>query len=90
MKDYLSTTPAATQTQEAIDNFMGAISKFSLEKAELLMMVNSRPSSIAELDCIVEEMDTRFSEGETHEMLGIVKRNLPPAPVEGEVDGSGN
>lgn len=69
---------------------MGAISKFSLEKAELLMMVNSRPSSIAELDCIVEEMDTRFSEEETHEMLGIIKRNLPPAPVEGEVDGSGN
>lgn len=83
MKDYLSTTPAATQSQSAIDNFMSAISKFPLEKAELLMMVNSRPSSIAELDCIVEEMDTRFSEGETTEMLEIVKRNLPPAPTEG-------
>lgn len=83
MKDYLSTTPAATQNQEAIDNFMGAISKFPLEKAELLMMVNSRPSSIAELDCIVEEMDTRFSEDESQEMLEIVKTNLPPAPAEG-------
>lgn len=62
---------------------MRAISKFSLEKAELLMMVNSRPSSIAELDCIVEEMDTRFNEGETADMLEIVKTNLLPAPLEG-------
>lgn len=62
---------------------MSAISKFPLEKAELLMMVNSRPSSIAELDCIVEEMDTRFNEEETAEMLEIVKKNLPPAPAEG-------
>lgn len=83
MKDYLSTTPAATQSQPAIDNFMRAISKFPLEKAELLMMVNSRPSSIAELDCIVEEMDTRFNEEETAEMLEVVKTNLPPPPVEG-------
>lgn len=82
MKDYLSTTPAATQSQSTIDNFISAISKFPLEKAELLMMVNSRPSSIAELDCIVEEMDTRFSEGETAEMLEVVKTNLPPAPAE--------
>lgn len=61
---------------------MSAISKFPLEKAELLMMVNSRPSSIAELDCIVEEMDTRFNEEETTEMLEIVRKNLPPAPAE--------
>lgn len=62
---------------------MRAISKFPLEKAELLMMVNSRPSSIAELDCIVEEMDTRFNEEETAKMLEIVKTNLLPAPLEG-------
>lgn len=90
MKDYLSTAPAATQSQQAIDNFMNAISKFPLEKAELLMMVNSRPSSIAELDCIVEEMDTRFDEGETAEMLEIVKTNLPAPPVESPGSGSTN
>ncbi|RPA94167.1 hypothetical protein L873DRAFT_1776636 [Choiromyces venosus 120613-1] len=87
VKDYLQTTPAATQSEEAISNFMQEISAFALEKAELLMMVNCRPSSIAELDCIVEEMDQRFSEEESAEMLRVVKRNLPPGPK--EVLGSG-
>lgn len=83
MKDYLSTTPAATQTQKDIDNFMSSVSKFALEKAELLMIINSRPSSIAELDCLVEEMDARFDDQGAQELLRIVKTTLPAGPVEG-------
>ncbi|PUU80066.1 RNA polymerase II, partial [Tuber borchii] len=76
VRDYLQTTPAATQSEKAISDFMEGISAFTLEKAELLMMVNSRPSSIAELDCIVEEMDQRFIEDEPAKMLKIIKMNL--------------
>ncbi|KAH0612589.1 uncharacterized protein H6S33_008969 [Morchella sextelata] len=83
VKDYLSTTPAATQTQKDIDNFMSSVSKFALEKAELLMIINSRPSSIAELDCLVEEMDARFDDQGAQELLRIVKTTLPAGPAEG-------
>jgi hypothetical protein len=63
---------------------MAAMSPYAVEKAELLMMVNLRPSSVAELDCIIEEMDQRFSEEEGLEILAVVKGCLPPGPKEGE------
>lgn len=46
------------------------------------MMINERPETVAELDCIVEEMDTRFSEEQGGEILGIVLSKLPPKPKE--------
>lgn len=66
---------------------MLCISPFALEKAELLMIINSRPSSVAELDCVIEEMDQRFTEENTAEILRIVKENLPRPPREGEEGG---
>ena len=61
---------------------MTAISKFPLEKGEMLQMVNERPETTAELDCIVEEMDTRFNEDEVAEMLSVVLKHLPAKPKE--------
>ncbi len=45
------------------------------------MIINQRPSSVAELDCLIEEMDQRFPGDEKQEqMLEIVKTHLPPPP----------
>lgn len=63
---------------------MAASAKYALEKAELLQIINERPDSIAELDCIIEEMDTRFEEATQQEMLATVKQCLPAKPKEPE------
>ncbi|KAL7272496.1 hypothetical protein RUND412_004683 [Rhizina undulata] len=80
--EYLSTTPAQTQSPENIQAFMLAMSKFPLQKAELLTIINMRPNGVAELDCIIEEMEQRFNEDETAQVLEIVKANLPKGPEE--------
>ncbi|TGZ78442.1 hypothetical protein EX30DRAFT_322428 [Ascodesmis nigricans] len=84
VKDYLSHTAAGTQSAADIDNFMTAMSSHALEKAELLQIINERPDSIAELDCIIEEMDARFDENTQAELLDIVKKWLPAKPKEPE------
>jgi hypothetical protein len=61
---------------------MQAISGYPLEKGELLQIINERPTTVAELDCIIEEMDTRFSDEQGLEILAIVTEHLPPRPKE--------
>ncbi|KAK8190332.1 RNA polymerase Rpb4-domain-containing protein [Phyllosticta capitalensis] len=51
---------------------------FSIEKAELLMILNLRPKSLAELDTIMEELDSRYGEEKQEELLAIVKECLGP------------
>jgi hypothetical protein len=53
-----------------------------LEKAELLQIINERPETIAELDCIVEEMDARFTEEESERMVSIIRNKLPRRKAE--------
>jgi len=63
---------------------MSAIAPFALEKGELLQIINERPETIAELDCIVEEMETRFDEEKIEKILEVVKSTLPKRPKEEE------
>jgi hypothetical protein len=82
VRDYLLASPCANQTDENIQSFMQAISGYSLEKSEVLQIINERPTTVAELDCIIEEMDTRFSDEQGQEILAIVIEHLPPRPKE--------
>jgi DNA-directed RNA polymerase subunit F len=85
VREYLSHSPCALQTPEHISAFMSAIAPFALEKGELLQIINERPETIAELDCIVEEMETRFDEEKIEKILEVVKSTLPKRPKEEEV-----
>lgn len=76
MKEYLQTTPAARQTDEKIGELLRELSGFALEKAEVLMICNERPTGVAELDCVVEEMESRFKEEEVAGMIEVIKRVL--------------
>ncbi|KAK7539161.1 hypothetical protein IWX50DRAFT_370083 [Phyllosticta citricarpa] len=63
---------------------------FAIEKAELLMLLNLRPKSLAELDTIMEELDSRYDEAKQEELLAIVRECLGPVGDEGDamaVDG---
>lgn len=53
------------------------------------MILNLRPDNAGVLDCVVEELDQRFSEGEQEAILGIVREVLGGVEV-GEGDGEGD
>lgn len=67
-----------------------ALREYELTKAELLMILNLRPDNAGVLDCVVEELDQRFSEGEQEAILGVVSGVLgAPVGEEGEGEGEG-
>ncbi|KAI9846666.1 MAG: hypothetical protein M1837_003721 [Sclerophora amabilis] len=75
--DYLHRRPsplASTNTYDTntIRNLFTALQPFDLTKAELLMIINLRPSNLTILDTIIEEMDERFTEAEQEEILRLV------------------
>lgn len=49
MYDYLVETPAFTQTRESVTKFAEKCKDFKVAKAEILNIINLRPSSIVEL-----------------------------------------
>ena len=82
VREYLEQSPCAEQSEAHIATFMDGMAAYKLEKGELLQIVNERPETVAELDCIVEEMDPRFTEDQIEAMLQVVRRSLPPRPVD--------
>ncbi|KAI9764419.1 MAG: hypothetical protein M1840_008442 [Geoglossum simile] len=79
--DYLHTPPSpllATHryTAQTIQGLIAALRPYKLEKPELLMILNLRPATTAELDVVVEEMDQRFAEPEVEAILRVVAEVL--------------
>ncbi|CAE6255817.1 unnamed protein product [Arabidopsis arenosa] len=72
--DYLVETAASTQTRESVTKFADKCKDFKVAKAEILNIINLRPSSIVELLPIIETPDT---DG----ILKLVKDLLPPLPT---------
>eukprot|EP00250_Pteridium_aquilinum_P000854 c11029_g1_i3 orf=215-535(+) len=56
--DYLSQTPAGTQTRDALNQFIKQIDKYKLTKAECLQVTNLRPMSAVEIHLGVERKTT--------------------------------
>ncbi|KAK4365945.1 hypothetical protein RND71_013825 [Anisodus tanguticus] len=79
--DYLEQTAACNQTRQSIDEFLRKCKSIKLAKAEILNIINVRPSSLVELYPIIEEYDTRFGEAaETMEEFVESVVQLLPAP----------
>lgn len=71
-------TPCKNQSAETIKNLMESLLPFNLTKAEKLQLLNLRPSSLVELQLIVEELDERLkSEEEIENLLSVLKEKLP-------------
>ncbi|MCJ1364351.1 hypothetical protein MMC16_003461 [Acarospora aff. strigata] len=91
LTDYLLLTPRSPlslsqqnpYTSSTIPTLLSALKPYDLTKAELLMILNLRPDNPGVLDCIVEELDQRFSEEEVGAILGVV------GDVLGKEDGEG-
>ncbi|XP_047983956.1 uncharacterized protein LOC125224583 [Salvia hispanica] len=78
--DYLEGTVACNQTREIIVNFVAECQKFDLAKAEILNIVNLRPTSEALLFPLIEECDSRMMKGKVEELAETITRILPPHP----------
>ncbi|KAF4352872.1 hypothetical protein F8388_002062 [Cannabis sativa] len=79
--DYLVETAACNQSQENINEFLEKSKKYDLAKAELLNIINIRPSTPVELYSMIEQCDDRL--GDTvEELVEVVVEVLPPPPTE--------
>lgn len=81
---YLEDTPCKYQTDDAVREFLLQLKEkdFRLTKAEKLQIVNHRPTTLVELQLLVEENEERFSEEAMNEILEIVEKTLPSADAQ--------
>lgn len=83
--NYLSRTPAGTQTRDVLRKFIEQVDKYKLTKAERLQVINLRPSSAVEIHLIVEDCEERMAADAVDEFLGTVDA-LPQPPEKPEED----
>ncbi|XP_071724483.1 uncharacterized protein [Rutidosis leptorrhynchoides] len=74
--DYLDASPATSQTKEKIEEFMERCKTFNLAKAEVLNIINTRPSAVVDIDPIIEQCQDRFSEKQVDELVDLVDRGV--------------
>lgn len=92
---YLSSTPAATQTAETAAAFLSASKRLLAERAgtnrmaeedmrltvcELIQLLNLRPGSLVEIHRAIEECEERLTEADALALLQLVDETLPKAP----------
>ncbi|KAL9332506.1 hypothetical protein ACSQ67_002116 [Phaseolus vulgaris] len=78
--DYLVDTAASDQTRESINEFLTCIKRHDLAKAEVLNILNTRPTSEVEIFPIIESCEGRFPDEEVTEIVELVTKTLPPPP----------
>ena len=70
---YLEETPAASVPDDAaVRQLLLQLKQFKLTKSEKLEIVNHLPTSLVELQLVVEESEERFTEDQMNELLNIV------------------
>ncbi|KAF3508475.1 hypothetical protein F2Q69_00005073, partial [Brassica cretica] len=77
--DYLNETVASTQTLESVTTFSDKCKDFKLAKAEILNIINIRPSVDFKALLIIEEPKEWGID--TDGILELVQDFLPPLPV---------
>lgn len=86
---YLKSTPAASQCETDVKKLMSDLQNlFKLTPAEILQIVNLRPTTGGELATIIEEPDERFKDEQFDELIELILLNLPDesADAEGTVE----
>ncbi len=75
--DYFRASPSplaypTKYTPMTIRNLFAALRPYDLTKAEMIMLLNLRPNTVALLDVIIEELDARFSEEQQAEIMQLL------------------
>lgn len=78
---YLERTPCLKQTAQTVENFLTQLDEkfkeYNLTKVEKLQLLNHRPSSAVELQCLIEDSEERFTIEQMDDLLEFVLKNLP-------------
>ena len=75
---YLEKTPCKTQNNDQVKNFLKAVQHYNFTKAEKLQLVNLKPTSIIEMQLVVEELDERLkTEEELDKLIELINRYFP-------------
>ena len=75
---HLEKTPCKHQDGETIENFMKALAPYDFTKAEKLQLLNLRPTSVVEVQLIIEELDERLkTEEELEKLIELIEQKLP-------------
>ena len=79
LKDYFDrqTPHIQHQTDEGVKKLLSRLNDYNLTKVEKLMILNSRPTSLATLHILIEEHEDRFSLEEMNSLLEHVKECFP-------------
>ncbi|CAK7263265.1 hypothetical protein SEPCBS57363_000464 [Sporothrix epigloea] len=76
-----------TYSTDAVTQLVKRLREFDLAKGELLMILNMRPQTPAQLHACVEEVEGRLDEDKQSQLLDIVSEVLGHFPVEETVEG---
>ncbi|KAI1108665.1 HRDC-like protein [Nemania sp. NC0429] len=96
MLEYFETFPGPLSQKplpydvNSIPVLLKRLRPYKISKGECIMVVNLRPTTIAALNAVLEDMEGRFSEQQQEAIIQIVVEVLgefPPAPEDGEEDG---
>uniref|UniRef100_A0A1I7XUI9 DNA-directed RNA polymerase III subunit RPC9 n=1 Tax=Heterorhabditis bacteriophora TaxID=37862 RepID=A0A1I7XUI9_HETBA len=78
---YLRTTPATVQTTESISRLIKDLASYKLTAAEIMQIINLRPSAPTEIQLIVEESEERIkTEEQLDALVNIITECLPSRP----------
>lgn len=83
---FLEDTPANRQSEQNVREFMLKLKElnFPLTKAEKLQILNHRPTTLVELQLLIEECEERFSEEALQQLIEIINKTLPATVEEVE------
>lgn len=79
---YLRTKPSPlcqtpiTYTPSCIKTLIERLQPFELSKGEVVMILNLRPSSVAALNTVLEDMGDRYTETEQEDLVSIISEVL--------------
>ncbi|KAI8561257.1 hypothetical protein RHMOL_Rhmol04G0324600 [Rhododendron molle] len=82
--NYLEQTVACNQTRESVAEFLKKSDKYKLVKAEILNIINIRPSSVVDIDPLVSDCERRL--GESIEEFVELVAEVFPAPAQMQAD----
>ncbi|KAJ4850391.1 hypothetical protein Tsubulata_012414 [Turnera subulata] len=78
--DYLVKTVSSDLTREHVHEFLDKCKKYDLAKADILNIINIRPSQCVHLFPIVEQCEERFGDEEMKALVKLIKQIFPAPP----------
>ncbi|GJX37546.1 DNA-directed RNA polymerase III subunit RPC9-like protein [Tanacetum coccineum] len=86
--DYLIHSVARSQTRESIAKFVTECKPYKLTKSEIATIINIRPSSVEEIDPLIQNLDSRLGKSTIKDSVQLVVEVFPPSPDEKNAEGT--